>query len=229
MGFFDTLNAVKADLAFQKQDFETADKLYKKITSKKHASNGNIIKYAYFLIYLGRLEECKKELDRVDYDSLTEDILKITYKTSEALYTWKSGDIDKAIEIYESLHKNYKNTSIYETLGYLYIVKKDFNTALKYNLEAYDYAKDNNVIIDNLAETYYYLGEKDKAKKLYENMFNVEDSKKPKFSECYYYYGLILKEENNIEKANEMFNTALEMRESFLSGLTHEDIKKEIQ
>ena len=24
MGFFDTLNAVKADLAFQKQDFETA-------------------------------------------------------------------------------------------------------------------------------------------------------------------------------------------------------------
>lgn len=229
MGFFDTLNSVKADLAFQKQDFDTADKLYSKLTSKKNASNGNVLKYAYFLIYLGNLDKCKEELDKVDYESLNEDILKITYKTTEALYTWKSGDINKAIEIYEELHGNYKNTSIYETLGYLYIVKKDYDTALKYNEEAYDYASDNKVITDNLAETYYFLGEKDKAKELYEKMFNVEEANKPKFSECYYYYGLILKEENNISKANEMFNKALEMRESFLSGLTHEAIKKEIQ
>lgn len=229
MGFFDTLNSVKADLAFQKQDFDTADKLYSKLTSKKNASNGNVLKYAYFLIYLGNLDKCKEELDKVDYESLNEDILKITYKTTEALYTWKSGDINKAIEIYEELHENYKNTSIYETLGYLYIVKKDYDTALKYNEEAYDYASDNKVITDNLAETYYFLGEKDKAKELYEKMFNVEEANKPKFSECYYYYGLILKEENNISKANEMFNKALEMRESFLSGLTHEAIKKEIQ
>ena len=64
-------------VAYDVWNDRNSDKLYKKITSKKHASNGNIIKYAYFLIYLGRLEECKKELDRVDYDSLTEDILKI--------------------------------------------------------------------------------------------------------------------------------------------------------
>lgn len=228
MGFWESISAYKANIAFTKKDYTKALKLYDKITSKKNVNPAILIKYAYVAIYLGKLDLCKEQLDKVNYDGLESDILRSSYKQTEGLYIWKNGNIEAAIEIYKDLHNKYRSTSIYETLGYLLIINKNYTEALQYNLEAYDYNSENQVIIDNLAETYYFLKQPGKAKELYVKIHETEAAKQPKFAEAYYYYGLILKIEGKIDKAKEMFQKALTMRESYLSILTKKDIEKEL-
>lgn len=228
MGFFESISAYKANLAFSKRNFDKAVNIYKKLTSKDGVNPAIIIKYAYVSVYLGDLDNCKKQLDKVNVDGLNNDILISSYKQTQALYIWKKGDINKAIEIFKDLHNQYRNTSIYETLGYLLVINNSLTEALEYNLEAYDYAKDNNVIIDNLAETYYFLKQYGKAKELYLKIIDPSNTNKPKFSEAYYYYGKILLREGKKEEAKKQFEIALTMRESFLSELKHKDIKEAI-
>lgn len=228
MSLINNIKAYKAGLAFYKKNYNKAEKLYENIVSKNNPSDRIILKYAYLEIYLGKKEKCKELLDLIDYDELLNDNEKNEYKQYEGLYLWKNGQIDKAISIYEELHNANENTAIYETLGYLYIVNKDYEKALKYNKIAYDYSDTNNIIIDNLAESYYFLNDVNKAKELYIKIIDENATNPPKFSEAYYYYGMILKKENSIEKAIKMFNKALEMRESYLSILTHETIKAEV-
>lgn len=228
MGLLQSISAYKANIAFTKRNYDKALKLYDKITSKANVNPAILIKYAYVAIYLGKLDLCKEVLDKVNYDGLDNDILLNSYKQTEGLYVWKNGNIEEAIEIYKDLHNRYRNTSIYETLGYLLIVNENYTEALKYNLEAYDYNSDNNVIADNLAETYYYLKQPGKAKEIYVKIHEAEPTKQPKFAEAYYYYGLILKLEGKIDKAKEMLERALTMRESYLSILSKKDIEEEL-
>lgn len=228
MSLMENIAAYRAGIAFYKKQYDKAEELYKKICSKPNVSPVLILKYAYLEIYLGKKKACKELLDKVDYENLSDDSIKNTYKQTEGLYLWKNNELDKAIKIYEDLHTNYKNTSIYETLGYLYIVDKNYEKALSYNQEAYEYSNDNNVIIDNLAESYYFLGDYKKAKELYEKMLSQEEIKLPKFPEAYYYYGMILKNENNLDEASRLLKKALEMRESNLSILTHIKIKEDL-
>lgn len=228
MKFFESISAYKANLAFSKRNFKKAVNIYEKLTSKPGANPAIIIKYAYVSIYLGDMDNCKKQLDKVNIDGLNNDILISNYKQTEGLYIWKKGDINKAIEIYKELHDEYRSSAIYETLGYLLIINNNLTEALKYNLEAYDYASDNNIIIDNLAETYYFLKQLGKAKEIYLKLHDPANTNKPKFSEAYYYYGKILLQEGKKEEAKKQFEIALTMRESFLSELKHRDIEQAI-
>lgn len=228
MSFIDSISAYKASIAFSKKNYDKAIKIYEKLVAKPNPNPAYIIKYAYVSIYLGKIDLCKSLLDKVNYDDLKDDFLISAYKQTEGLYIWKTGNLDAAIDIYRDLHNKYRNTSIYETLGYLLIVSKRYTEALQYNIEAYDYSNDNNVIIDNLAETYFFLKQYGRAKELYLKIHDENNPKKPTFSEAYYYYALILKEEGKFDKAKEYLEKALTYRESNLSILKHDEIRKEL-
>ena len=229
MGLLENIKFYKAHIAFQNKNYDKALAIYKKATSKKNPNIIFIIKYAYTAVFCGKNELCKEQLDRIDYSSITDENIKVIYKQTEGLYLWKTNRIQEAINIYTELNETYKNTTNYETLGYLLIINKQYKEALDINLEAYNYSSDNNVIADNLAESYYFLGEKEKAKEIYEKIHSADNHNKPSFPEAYFYYGLILKEEKELDKAKEYFNKALEMRESNLSILNHEIIRKELE
>jgi tetratricopeptide (TPR) repeat protein len=179
--------------------------------------------YGYILIKEGHVEESDKVLSSIDKSKLTikeESQFKLTY----ALVKWKQGKLDEAISLVEDVHKKYKYSTAYESLGYLLILKGDYDKALEYNLEAYDYDNSNNVIVDNLAESYFYLGDYDKAYDLYEKLIE----KNPTFREPYYYYGLILAKKEKAEEALQMLEKALTMKASFLSDLSNVRIQEAI-
>ena len=220
-----TLIAYKGAIAFNSKDYDKALELYSKAYNSKKATIDIKLRYAYIALYSGKLDICKDALYSVDYNTLKNIKLKISYKQTEGLYLWKTNNLKKAIEVYEDLHKEHEHTVIYEALGYLLILSKDYEKALEYNLKAYDY-DDTNVILDNLAQTYYYLGSMAKAKELYSSLFSKE--KRPTFPEPYYYYGLILKNEGNLEDAFTYLNEALDKKESFLSNLNRNIILNDI-
>lgn len=220
------ITAYKAAVAFNSKKYDEALELYEKANNMS-TTNANIkLRYAYVALYCGKIELCKNLLDSLNYSKLDDQKLKVSYKQTEGLYLWKTGDTKQAIEIYKTLHEEFEHTAVYETLGYLFIIDKDFGNALEYNLKAFEYDSDSNVIADNLAQTYYFLGNISKAKEIYTEMFNKEDGKKPTFSEAFYYYGLILKDEGNIDDAKYYLDKALDQRESTLSALKHNRIRE---
>ncbi|MDO4535184.1 MAG: hypothetical protein Q4B63_05170 [Clostridium perfringens] len=222
-----TLIAYKGAIAFNSKDYDKALELYEKAYNMKKVNTNIKLRYAYIALYCGKLNLCKNILDSVDYSKLKDSKLKMSYKQTEGLYLWKSNNLEKAIEIYGKLHAECEHTIIYEALGYLLILSKDYEKALKYNIKAFDY-DNTNVIIDNLAQSYYYLGNLDKAKELYLTLFSKEKDKRPTFPEPYYYYGLILKEEGNLEDSFYYLNKALDKKESFLSNLNKDTILEAI-
>ncbi|WP_280538439.1 tetratricopeptide repeat protein, partial [Clostridium perfringens] len=114
---------------------------------------------------------------------------------------------------------------VYETLGYFLILDKRYEEALEYNLLAYEYDKDNKVIMDNLAQSYYFTGNIEKAKEVYTKLLDED----PGIPEPYYYYGLILRDEGDTKGALESFDKALTKRESYLSALNKDKIRAAIQ
>lgn len=181
------------------------------------------ISYVYFLLLQGEVDKAygliktilKKELNESDKRSLS-----LNY----SLVMWKKNDLDKAIDILKETYANNKNTIIYQNLGYFLVLKGDYNAALEFNLEALDYNSSNSGIMDNLAQTYYYLEQYDKAIEI----FNEVISKNPTFATPYYYYALTLIKRNNKEKALEVLKKGLDCKFTSLSITSMEDLEAKI-
>ena len=88
----------------------------------------------------------------------------------------KLGEADTAVEMLEEVYAKYRNSRLYETMGYILLEKGDLNKALEFNLEALDYDDENPIILDNLGQTYYRLGQKEKAKEYFEKAEELRDN-----------------------------------------------------
>ncbi|GAB6167884.1 hypothetical protein JCM1393_03440 [Clostridium carnis] len=221
-----SIYAFKGNLSFEKKEYAAALSYYSKACLNVNVDSAIKLKYAYILLYCGKLKACDEILKTISFENL-ELNLKNSYIITEALYLWKTGDLKSAIEKCKNIDIEFKNTLIYETLGYLFILNGNYSEALEYNKTAYDYNSSSLVIADNLAQCYYFLENYEKAQGIYENIL-INNPTKPTFSEPYYYYGLILKSKGDIDNSLKYFNIALSMRESFLSALPHNKIKDEI-
>ncbi len=196
---------------------------FEKASKVKSCRPRIITGYGYLLLKEGNIEKSEEIINKV-LNLPLDPPDKMNTKMTLALIQWKKGKLDEAIETLEEVYKFYKNSTLYESLGYMLILKGDYEKALKFNLEAYDYNNSSDVILDNLAECYYFLENYEKSAEIYEKL--VE--KNVYFPEPYYFYGLIFKHQNEKEKALQMLNKALSCRESFLSNLKRPMIQKEI-
>lgn len=179
-----------------------------------------IISYAYLLLIEERIKEAEEALHLVKTDAL-DPREKINYYTTKALIEWKSDNLDGAIKTLEEANLELKALMIYESLGYLLLLSKDYERALKFNLEAFEYDSNDEIIIDNLAESYYFLGQYDKSKEIYENL----TKRNLTFSEPYYYLASIYIKEEKIDQAKELLDLALKCPQGFLTAIHREDIE----
>jgi tetratricopeptide (TPR) repeat protein len=177
------------------------------------------ISYAYQLIRLNRLEKAENLLRNLD-EATFNPKEKRNAQAVNGLVLWKKGQLDQAISLYEKLHQEQQTTLVCETLGYLYLCKQSFEKALDFNLKAYEFAPNNNVIADNLAASYYYLGDFKKARKIYKELIERDVA----FPEPYYFYALILNEREKYKLALKYLHIAREKKESPLSLLKHRHI-----
>lgn len=216
--------AMVGNTNYAKGQKDKAMQYFKKASEIKNCSPRIATSYAYLLLKEKDVEGSKEILDKLMSKSNLkleeESIIKMTL----ALVYWKKDDINLAVETLEEVYSKFKNSTLYESLGYLLIIQGNYNKALEFNLEAVDYDGSNDVIKDNLAQSYYHLGNYEKASEIYESL----TSKGASFAEPYYYYGLLLKKKGETEKAKEMIKTALNFKESFLSRLTKDMMEMEL-
>ncbi|HHW49661.1 MAG TPA: tetratricopeptide repeat protein [Clostridiaceae bacterium] len=209
---------------YSKGDMDNALKWLKKSYESNKANPHTAIPYAYLLLKSGKLDESEKVFSEILGKKLNADDRNLA-KSNYALLLWKKGNLDEAVNMLEEVFKEYKTTTVYGSLGYLLILKRDLDRALEFNLEAYDYNSSNTIIQDNLGYTYYLRGEYDKAAEIYEKLL----ASNPTFPEAYYNYGLVLVKMGEPAKALEFMEKSLNYRLTFLSTITREEIEGKIE
>lgn len=212
------------NINYYRGDVDTARAWYNRAYNSKGADAKTMISYGYLELKQGNVDKAEKVIKSIMDSKIAQDDMMFA-RSNMALVMWKKGDLDGAIKELEDIIIDYKTSVIYGTLGYLYLEKGDLQKALEFNLEAYDYNNKNTVIQDNLGQTYYLLGQYDKAKEVQEKL--IEQN--PTFPEAWYNYGRILRKTDGPEKALEAIKKAQSYRLSFLSTVTKEEIEKEIK
>jgi len=208
---------------YSQKKVEQANKYFDRVDRCFYSPTKLRISYAYFLLVQGKVDKAEELIKSILKKEMNDND-KINLSLNYSLVMWKKNDLDKAIDILRKTYTDNKNTLIYQNLGYFLILKGDYNKALEFNLEALDYNSSDSGIVDNLAQTYYYLEEYDKAIELFHEVI----SKKPTFATPYYYYALILLNKDNEEKAIEILKRGLECRFTSLSIITKEDLEAKI-
>lgn len=218
-GIFEWLANVKYNTGEVNKALAWLNKAYK---SGKAKSN-TVITYAYLLLKMGNMKEAEEILNSLLNTKLSEED-RMLAKSNIALILWKKGKVGEAVEMLEEVHKNYKSSALYGSLGFFLVLKGDLKRALEFNLEAYDYNDKSHVIMDNLGNTYYLLGKTDKAEEIYKKLLE----RKPAFPEAYYNYSLVLLKKNEPVHAVDMMKKSLQHNFSFLSTITKEEVEAKI-
>lgn len=195
--------------------FAFADKIGK-------MSGENKLVYGYVLLREGHLEEARKVLTVASMNPLEKEDVKKRIKSMRALIAWKDGDLKLAIEILEEVAAVYKNTSVFQNLGLMYIIDKNKEKAVEFCEMAYEYNSSDNVLLDNLCEAYVLAGDLEKAKEHYEILME----RNPQFPEAYYGYGQLKIKLGEKENGIELIRKSLDMKFTFLSVLQKEDVEK---
>ena len=204
-------------------DFELAMKIYDFAYKIGKMKFGNNLDYAYFALKTGDIDKADKLFNLLRMSPL-KPVEKMQLKATHALVFWKRGDVETAIEMLEEAVNKMPNTTFYGSLGYMYIYNNQFTEALELNKKAYEYNSNDLIILENLALTYFKLGEMDQAKIYYEKLMGMN----PVLPDCLYEYGQFLLKCGDTEKAKESFKKALDGNFSFLTMVTREEIQREI-
>ncbi len=185
---------------------------------KKGMDTKQKVTYAYYLMREGRVERSEALLNSIlAFQQPPE--LKALAKSNHAILLMKTGRIFEAREELEEIFPTFKNSNMYGSLGYIYILTGDMEKAKEFNLEGYDYNPDNAVILDNMVQLYTKLGDYEEA---YQYACQLMD-KKPVFIEAYYNTALVEKELGKLEEAKQHLEHALTIRTTFMSTISHED------
>lgn len=140
---------------------------------------------------------------------------------------WRLNDIDKAISTLEDLRKqfDYVSPNTLTTLGYFYLLKKDYEKAKEISQLAIDDDENFASAWDNLGQI--YLEQKDLKNAKDKFLKSIELN--PKSVDSLYHLGTIEEEENNKDKALEYFNRALDCNITSLNTVSKEDIENKIK
>lgn len=216
--------AIYAKKLYANRDYEKSLKIFSIADKIGNLNVPNKLLYGYVLLRVGRVEDAMVQLRALLPLTKPKSPQRYQIKNLLGLCYWKQDNLADAIEeMEEIIADDYKTTQIYQNLGILYNLNDDTEKALKFNLEAYEYNSDDNIIVDNLADCYSIRGEHEKAAELYEELMGRDPE--PRFPEAYYGYGKVLLALGNKDKGIEMIEKSLTKPFSFLSIRPKEEIE----
>ena len=213
-----------ARIQYGKGNTERAMKLYDFAYKFGKMKFNSALNYAYLTLKTGDIDKADKLFNMLRMTPLKPQE-KIQLKASHALVYWKRGDIADAIEMLEEVIEKAPSTTTYGSLGYMYIYDGKYQKALEFNLKAYDYNSSDIIITENVALTYFKLGEMDKAKEYYDKLMPMN----PPYPDCLYEYGQFLIKCGDTQEGIKYYKKALECNFSFLSIVKRTDIIREIE
>lgn len=214
-----TIKANRGIKAYNAGDTEKAIEILDKVANSSRSKPHIKSSYGYILLREGQIEKSEKYLEEVYKTKNLDDRTRFNNILNYSILKWKQGNPEEGMELLESIKDKFINSTFYEIYGYLAISTGNYEKSLKINKEAYDYNETDDIITDNLAQSYYFLGEYDKAANLYKNIID-----EVKFPEAFHYYGLIKWKQGEYKEAYNLLLQSASLKSSFLSNITKEEL-----
>lgn len=224
MGLMTSFKARKAAAKIGKGDIAGAKQLYKEAVNEGLQDPRYLLSYSVLMIRAGEFQEARELLVKIQKYTMSDEYRRQLF-VNYASCVYKMGELEKGLDILERQHQKQPSGLVYQTLGYLYVEGGDFEKALAYNKEAYEYDDDDSIIVDNLAQTYYRLGNNKKTAKKY---FDKAHELKATQIDTLYFLAQYDIEAGKKEDAREKLETALEGRFSPLNYATKEMVQNAI-
>jgi len=143
-----------------------------------------------------------------------------------AVNVYKKGNLAHALELLEDLQRGGKSGLLYGTIGYLLVESGDYEKALAYNLEAVDYDDEDAILLDNLAQVYYRLGNDKAAAKPW---FDKAHAIKPDQIDTLWFLAQYDLDAGDRPAARDKLERALKGRFSPLNYATKEKVEAELR
>ena len=188
----------------KKGEFQKALLPAYKAYKMKHSTVDTANIFIYMLLKAGKYEKAIEITNENRNRYMSEDQL-IAFSSNEALALWKLGKINESIGIFEKITEKFESTNIYVSYGTVLTFSNDLNKALELNKKAYQYNSSSKGIKDNLAYTYYLIGDIDRAKRMYDELLDEPLN----FPEAYYNAALVSNSQGQYDEAVLLFKQAL--------------------
>jgi len=203
---------------------QKAEKFYKLALKEKETIAYVPLSYGLILLRRGETQEALKLFEQVLERKGENLYIYRTALTNKALAYWQKGEIDKAIEILEECISKYDyiNHNTYSSLGYLYIIKENYEKALEYTNKALEKEPKHAGSWDNLGQISYRKNDIKEAK----NYFKKALSFKPDLVDSLYYLGIIAENEGNFEEAKEYFSSAMKCNITAFNTVTKKQVEE---
>ncbi|HOD92981.1 MAG TPA: tetratricopeptide repeat protein [Clostridia bacterium] len=207
----------------KKGEFQKALLPAYKAYKMKHSTVDTANIFIYMLLKAGKYEKAIEITNENRNRYMSEDQL-IAFSSNEALALWKLGKINESIGIFEKITEKFESTNIYVSYGTVLTFSNDLNKALELNKKAYQYNSSSKGIKDNLAYTYYLIGDIDRAKRMYDELLDEPLN----FPEAYYNAALVSNSQGQYDEAVRLFKQALSKQFTGLTAVTKEEINNKI-
>ena len=227
------LSHAKAIRANDQQNYKEAIEMearaaegYENALAKGMNQAGYLMAYTVLLLRTGKFERAMELVRMTEkLPNLSVD-QKRRLTVNYSICQWKLGELDHAIGAMKELMKNYKNSTVYGSLGYMLIEKGDqtgdYSEARKFNAEALDYDDEDAVVLDNVGQYYARTGDNAKAREYFEKALEI----RPVQVDSMYYLARIKQADGDIAGAKELIDKALSIHFSALATVTPELLKK---
>lgn len=184
-----------------------------------------LIAYGTLLMQKGDYALCKEVYEKA-YEGLGVNVMYYNaIKSSIITCDYKLGNIEQSLKDAEEMFNEMKNGTTYVIYGYILMMQGMLEKALEINREAFDYDPDDVAICDNLAQTYYRLGDIENAKIYFQKALEI---KRNMIDSCYY-LALIYIDEGKIDEAFELLDDAHDSKFSALTTVTPEELNKKYE
>lgn len=191
---------------------------------KSHTKTEYELYACYAFLRYGYPDKCIAYLEKAEKNKKLTPAQKAEIASTKGLYLWKTGDMEGAEKEFLKAHELSLNSSTYSQLGFILLDEKKFDEALALNLEAAEYNDSDPSIMDNLAMSYFYGGENDKALKIYEGIME----KGTRFPVVHYNYALVLEKAGRLSEAAEQLDEALGYKFSYLASVSRDEVEKKL-
>lgn len=191
------------------QKHAQAVELYRQAIEQGCKKATYLMAYGVLLLRMREYEKARELMLEADKaPGITKDEKK-QLRMNFAICQWKLGNLDKAIELMKSVAGDQKNSMLYGSLGYMLVEKAretgDFEEAIAFNEEAYEYDEDDAVVLDNLGQMHLAMGDRGKAL----DFFKRAHEQKPHQVDTLYYLALLYHEDGDDKTAKKLLDRAL--------------------
>lgn len=225
MGIMDSFRARKALVAHSKGQYDEAFAMYEEMYAEGKLVHAKfLLPYSILLLRRDQYEKAREVLKKVEKSPGGLDkSQRALMLTNYAVANWKLGRMDYAIELLQEVHRKNPSGNSYATLGYLLIERGDFEEALAFNKEGYEYDDEDPLSLDNMGQTYYRLGGEE-GKKEARAWFEKAVKFRPEAVDSNYFLATYDIEEGRYEKARERLEICLKGRISPLNYASRERV-----